>query len=214
MPGRVPQPTPIFHITNIDNLSLIIADSAVRTIANLRAASVGYTSIAHTSIQDRRAYTEVPCGPGGCLHDYVPFYFGARSPMLYSIYRGNVEGYEQGQEAVIYLMSTAQVVSQANLGYVFTDGHGIMGFTDFYDDLVHLGEVDWPLMNERYWRDTVDDPDRKRRRQAEFLVSGGFPWTLVEAIVVMNTARVGQVQKLLRRAAHKPPVSVQRNWYY
>jgi hypothetical protein len=144
----------------------------------------------------------------------VPFYFGARSPMLYSIYRGNVEGYEQGQEAVIYLMSTAQVVSQANLGYVFTDGHGIMGFTDFYDDLVHLGEVDWPLMNERYWRDTVDDPDRKRRRQAEFLVSGGFPWTLVEAIVVMNTARVGQVQKLLRRAAHKPPVSVQRNWYY
>ncbi len=82
MPGTVPQPTPIFHITNIDNLSLILAGGTLRTIADLKATGVAYTSIAHQNIQDRRAYTQVPCGPGGCLHDYVPFYFGARSPML------------------------------------------------------------------------------------------------------------------------------------
>lgn len=105
----------------------------LRTIADLMAGGVEYTSIAHQTIQDRRAYTQVPCGPGGCLHDYVPFYFGARSPMLYAIKSGNVEGYEQGQEAVVYLVSTAQKVSGAGLGHVFTDGHGIMGFTAFYD---------------------------------------------------------------------------------
>lgn len=214
MPGTVPQPTPIFHITNIDNLSLIVASGALRTIADLMATDVAYTSIAHQSVQDRRTYTQVPCGPGGCLHEYVPYYFGVRSPMLYTINLGNVEGYEQGQEAVIYLVSTVQTVRSANLGYVFTDGHGIMGFTDFYDDLVHLGEVDWPLMKRKYWYDTDDDPDRKRRRQAGFLVHGGFPWTLVEAIVVMNNAREAQVQTLLQRAAHKPPVSVRRDWYY
>ncbi len=167
MPGPVPQPTPIFHITNIDNLALIIASGALQAIADIKAAGVGYTSIAHQNIQDRRANTQVPCGPGRCLHNYVPFYFGVRSPMLYTISHGNVEDYEQGQEAIIYLVSTAQNVSDANLGYVFTDGHGIMGFTDFYEDLAHLGEVDWPLMNKKYWYDTVDDPDRKRRRQAE-----------------------------------------------
>ena len=214
MPGTVPQPTPIFHITNIDNLFLILAGGTLRTIADLKATGVAYTSIAHQNIQDRRAYTLVPCGPGGCLHEYVPFYFGARSPMLYTISLGNVEGYDQGQEAVIYLVSTVQTVSNANVGHVFTDGHGIMGFTDFYDDLADLGEVDWPLMKKKYWNDTVDDPDRTRRRQAEFLVHGGFPWTLIEAIVVMNNAREAQVQTLLQRAAHKPPVSVRRNWYY
>ncbi len=67
-----------------------------------------YTSIAHQNIQDRRAYTQVPCGPRGWLHDYVPFYFGVRSPMLFTISRGNVEGYDRDQEDVIYLVSTAQ----------------------------------------------------------------------------------------------------------
>ena len=101
MPGTVPQPTPIFHITNIDNLSLIVASGALRTIAELTATDVAYTSIAHPSIQDRRTYTQVSCGPGGCLHEYVPYYFGVRSPMLYTINLGNIEGYEQGQDAVI-----------------------------------------------------------------------------------------------------------------
>ena len=214
MPGPVPQPTPVFHITNIDNLDLIIASGTLQAIADIKAAGVGYTSIAHQNIRDRRASTQVPCGPGGFLHNYVPFYFGVRSPMLYTISLGNVEGYEQGQEAIIYLVSTAQKVSNAKLGYVFTDGHGIMEFTGFFEDLAHLGEVDWPLMKKKYWYDTVDEPDRKRRRQAEFLVHGGLPWTLVEGIVVMNNAREAHVQALLQGAAHKPPVSVQRNWYY
>ena len=214
MPGSVPQPTPILHITNIDNLPRIIANGALRTIADIRVNAVGYTSIAHQNIQDRRAHTLVPCGPRGCLHDYVPFYFCVRSPMLYTISRGNVEGYGQGQEAVIYLVSTAQKVRGANLGFVFTDGHGIMGFTDFYDDLAFLSEVDWSLMKAKYWSDTDQDPDRKRRRQAEFLSHGGFPWTLIEAIVVMNEARKAQVEGFLQGAAHKPPVIVKRAWYY
>ncbi|NQU65245.1 MAG: DUF4433 domain-containing protein, partial [SAR324 cluster bacterium] len=36
-----------------------------------------YKNIAHSTIQDKRANTKVPCGPGGCLHDYIPFYLVA-----------------------------------------------------------------------------------------------------------------------------------------
>jgi hypothetical protein len=89
-----------------------------------------------------------------------------------------------------------------------------MGFTEFHDDLAFLSAVDWPLMKAKYWRDTDQDPDRKRRRQAEFLVHGGFPWTLVQDIVVMTSARQTQVQTLLRGADHRPSVSIQRTWYY
>ena len=192
----------------------MIACEAMRTIADLTAGGTSYTGIAHQNIQDKRASTLVPCGPGGSLHNYVPFYFCVRSPMLFAIYRGIVDGYEQGQQAVIYLMSTVQDVISDQLEYVFTDGHGIMKFTKIYDDPAYFCEIDWPLMNARYWRDTIDDPDRKRRRQAEFLVQGGFPWRLVGAIVVMDDATRDQVQTLLQQSAHKPPVIVNRTWYY
>ena len=52
-----------------------------------------------------------------------------------------------------------------------------MRFTDFFDDLKDLDKIDWDLMQSRYWNDTNDDPDRKRRRQAEFLVHEFFPWS-------------------------------------
>ncbi|MBD3884903.1 DUF4433 domain-containing protein [Phormidium tenue FACHB-886] len=63
----------------------------------------------------------------GTLTDYVPFYFAPCSPMLYAIHQGNVPTHSDGQEGVIYLGSTVETVQQANLSFVFTDGHGIMG---------------------------------------------------------------------------------------
>ena len=88
--------------------------------------------------------------------------------MLYVISRGGVEGYTDGQEPVIHLRSTAEAVKKAGLSWVFTEGHADMGYTDFFDDLKDLDKIDWDLMQARYWHDTNNDPDRTRRRQAEF----------------------------------------------
>ncbi|WP_363627100.1 DarT ssDNA thymidine ADP-ribosyltransferase family protein [Mesorhizobium sp.] len=41
--------------------------------------------MAAPGIQQRRAEMAVTCGPGGCVHDYVPLYFGSRSLMLLSV---------------------------------------------------------------------------------------------------------------------------------
>jgi len=184
-----PIPTPIYHITSIENLGMILEAGELRAKRALDQEDMGYASIAHRSIQDRRAQTRVPCGPGGVLYDYVPFYFGPRSPMLFTIAHGNVEGFNGGQGSIANLVSTVQAVQAAGLGFVFTDGHGIMAFTDFYDDLARLDEVDWPLMSARYWADTDDDLDRKRRRQAELLVHQRFPVALIQEIGVMGKQR-------------------------
>jgi len=42
------------------------------------------------SVQGHRAVKAVPVPPGGTLHDYVPFYFAPRSPMLRTLEGGNV----------------------------------------------------------------------------------------------------------------------------
>jgi len=154
----------------------------------------------------------VPAGPKGTVGDYVPFYFAPRSPMLYAINSGVVEGYADGQSPVIYLCSTAEAVRKAGLRWVFTEGHADMLFTDFFDDLKDLDKVDWDLMQARYWNDTNDDPDRKRRRQAEFLVHQFFPWELVSYIGVYDRSIAERAGEIIKGGS--PELGIERGWYY
>jgi hypothetical protein len=89
-----------------------------------------------------------------------------------------------------------------------------MRFTEYFDDLCDLREVDWGLVNATYWADTDDDGDRKRRKQAEFLVHEQFAWEHVRGIVVRSDARRQQVEHLLSAAVHRPEVLVRPSWYY
>jgi hypothetical protein len=209
-----PVPTPIYHITHVANLARILAEGGLLCCNLIRQRGVAYQNIAFETVQDRRARKIVPCGPGGNLHDYVPFYFGPRSPMLYTLSRGNVPGHTGGQRPVVHLVSFTQVVYTANRPAVFTDGHGIMDYTGHFTDPAHLGRIDWPLMTSRWWNPTIDDPDRRRRRQAEFLVHQQVPWGLITGIGVLDEQMQALVEQVLRGASHRPAVTVQRAWYY
>lgn len=207
-------PIPIYHITHIDNLESILSEGGLLAYNVMLETQTNYTNIAYENIQDRRATIRVPCGGGGVLHDYVPFYFAPRSPMLYTINRGNVKSYTQGQSTVIHLVSYVENIEVAGLSFVFTDGHAVMAFTDFFDDLNYLSAIDWDVMESRYWNDTNEDNDRKRRRQAEFLVRYFFPSQLIIEIGVMNSTIKTQVENILQNFTHQPSVIVRNNWYY
>jgi hypothetical protein len=210
-----PNPTAIYHITHVNNLDPILLHGCLLAGNAIQRSNVAHRSIAYPSIQDRRARVSVPCGPGGTLHDYVPFYFAPRCPMLYTINRGNVEGI-QDQQPIIHLASTAEAVQAGGQQFVFTDGHGVMQFTGFFDNLADLNRVDWQVMRSRYWRDTQQDPDRKRRRQAEFLVYDGLRWNLISEIGVYNRGTECKVLAELARGhvQHRPVVRIRRDWYY
>ncbi len=205
-------PTLIYHITHIDNLPAILAAGGLRCYRSV--CETGYTNIAHESIQDRRAVTRVPLPPGGDLHDYVPFYFAPRSPMLYAIHAGYVVGYRGGEGSIVHVVTSVEAVRKAALRFVFTDGHAIMPLTRFHDDLKDLEAIDWPLMRERYWADTDDDPDRKRRRQAEFLVHHALPWGLVHRVGVRDARAKSHAEDLLAAAGHATEVVAKPKWYY
>ena len=201
---------PIYHITHLQNLERIVADGGLhcdRGAQELKSVNIG-----HQHIKERRLNRAVPLEPKGTVGDYVPFYFAPRSPMLYAISRGAVEGYAEGQQPVVYLRSAVEVVQRAGLRFVFTEGHADMDFTDFFDDLKDLDKVDWNLMQARYWHDTNDDPDRKRRRQAEFLVHEFFPWELVSYIGVYDRSIAERVGEIIKGGT--PEVGIQRGWYY
>ena len=150
------------------------------------------------------------------MHDYVPFYLGPRSPMLYKLASGGVEGYREGQAPLVYLVAWAQDIGQQGLDFAFSDGHGVAAFTRWLDNLDQLDQLDWPTILGRDWADTLEDNDRKRRKQAEFLVHHSLPWTMLRGIAVLNHGTRIMVEELLNSYSEEMrlPVRVIPDWYY
>jgi hypothetical protein len=198
----------IYHFTDIANLDGIVA------ARQLRAHRVAWCAvdIGDQSIKARRSTIGVPCGPGGHVGDYVPFYFATRSPMLFSIKSGNVPDVSSEQRRIVYLISSTEAAYAAGLSCVFTDGNAAAAFTTFTDDPTLLAEVvDWPLMRERYWSNTPEDPDRRRRRGAEFLVHDATPLAIINEIGVYDQQARATVAAAL---GDGPAVRVRRDWYF
>ncbi|PZS05378.1 MAG: DUF4433 domain-containing protein [Candidatus Chloroheliales bacterium] len=206
--------THIYHITHIDNLPSILLTSGLDAKSVTGKGGTGYTDIAHQNIQDRRARVSVPKPPFGTLHDYVPFYFAPRAPMLYAIHKGAVVGYSGGQNEIVYLVSTVNAVATNGTPFVFTDGHAIMAYTNFYTDTSDLARLNWEILRARYWQDRAPGDDRKRRRQAEFLVYQHFAWELTERIAVPSREIGEKVEGILAAVSHRPAVTLRRDWYY
>jgi hypothetical protein len=212
----VPNPTPIFRFIHIDNLRGYLDRGGLCAPNHCPNDGQLYRTIHNEEVQNERHVTTISCGPGGTIHDYVPFYFGYLSPMLLNLKTGRVPGYDEGQAPLIYLVSTAQAVRESGAGLVLSNGHGLATFTEWFDDLAQLDQVDWNVVYQRYWSDTLEDMDRQRRKQAEFLVHRFCDWSLIQAIGVINQDMKARVEDILVQypaELHKPVV-VHSDWYY
>lgn len=206
--------TPILHFTHESNLLRIFDQGCLLCDRLCRSYGSSVRSIAYDSIKRKRAQTIVEVPPGGTLDDYVPFYFGPRSPMMYTYRNGNVTGRAEDLSELVYLVSEAEKVASQGMPYAFTDGHPIVEPRSFFNNLDNLGEVDLDLMRERWWYDTNEYPDRKRRRQAEFLVWERMPLELISYFATKTESKRAEVEGLLRSKGLQTPCRAYRNWYY
>lgn len=206
----------LFRIIHVDTLPTLLARGALHAPNATPDDKLAYRVIHNTDVQANRRLRRIPCGPRGTIHDYVPFYFGPLSVMLLNLHSGRVAGYTQGQSPIIYLVTRISEVDAANRPWVFSDGHGLAELTSWYDDRAKLDEVDWDLVGARYWADKPEDNDRKRRKQAEFLVWEHLPLTAIRGIAVLNAATKAKVTAAL--AAHPMgadiKVAIKPDWYY
>ncbi len=210
-----PVPTRVLHMTRIERIPSIIAHGLLSDTA-CRHAQIGGIAIGYDHIKQRRAQRAVPCGAGGTLADYVPFYFAPRSPMLFAVTRGNVSAEAARTDQIVYLVTTTQNLRTAGLTVVVSNRHAELGFADFteQDELLNTGFVDWTVMRATIWTNTPADPDRKERRQAECLVHPWVPWMLFEQVATKTDEAKGRVEHLLGRLGQSTPVAVRRGWYF
>jgi hypothetical protein len=213
---KVPIPTPIFRLVHIDNLGTLLRRGGLHAPQATPQDGLSYRTIHNVEIQTVRRTQQIPCGARGNVHDYVAFYFGYLSPMLFQLKTGRVSGYDEGQKPLIYIVSSAQAVAETDIPFVFSDGHGIAAFTDWYDSLSQLDKVDWKMVYQHYWADQPDDMDRQRRKQAEFLVHNFCPWSLIQEIAVINQSVKMQVENIIDgfNTTMRKPVIVRPGWYY
>jgi hypothetical protein len=203
----------LFRITHIDNLEYLLQHGMhERSHAD---ADPNYVNIGDsTLIQQRNDYNVGVNPPNGQLGAYVPFYFGKLSPMLLNIKTGYRGITQRPQADIVYVScSIANIIHSCN-EWCFTDGHAKTAITTFYNDVDDLKHVDFTMVSERYWRNTVDDFDRMRRKQAEFLVKHHVPPDCVSNIVVYNDDASARVSNLVASSGKTIKVHTLKDFYY
>lgn len=95
------------HMTRVERLASVVQQGLLSD-NTCKLRGIGGVEIGYQHIKARRARRPVPCGAGGTLADYVPFYFAPRSPMLFAITRGQVTEEAARTEGIIYLVSSTR----------------------------------------------------------------------------------------------------------
>lgn len=125
---------------------------------------------------------------GRNLGEYIPFYFGVRMPMLYVIQKGFNMVSPTPPEEIVYCVTSVRQVLDAKLDFVFTDGHAIDRFSMQFgiNDVHDIGNLlDMGAIRSKYWKEE-SDLDKKRRKEAEFLIYGDIPQHLILGFITRN----------------------------
>lgn len=208
-----PRPILLYHFAHIDNLRSIIGDG-LWSDSEVSASSLE-VDVGDQGVKQRRRGRSVSVAPGGVTADYVPFYFAPRSPMMLVISSNRVDGYSGGLDPLVYIVTTPEAIVATGGVVVISDGNCASRFTTFRSNLDELDDlVDWEVMGARYWSDTDEDGDRKRRRQAELLVHRHVPWSVVTQLATRTKPMLNKVRAILSGADVDLPVKHQQNWYY
>lgn len=207
-----PKPTIIYRITHYRNVPWIL-DHGVHCRTSPEQ-DPNFINIGNKDLIDRRASRSVLIPPGGCLNDYVPFYFTPHSIMLYNIHTGRVEGVAVKQEDIVIIVSSLEKLIECKLPFVYTDGHAFPWNTEYYDDVSSLERLDWSTILSGDFKKRLDDPDRQRRYQAECLVYHHLPLEAVLGVVCKEQSYVDSLQQEVTKRGSSVKITKRTQWYY
>jgi hypothetical protein len=205
----------IMHFTHVDNLPGILQSGFLQADNVIEDSPAFRVNAGDPAVKAVRKTRRVRLPPFGHVADYVPFYFAPRSPMLFTLAKGSIPTYSDGQDRIVYLVSSAETLAAAALPCLFSNGNCAARMTQIFDDLTLLdSEIDWDVMLARMWANVPDDPDRMRRRMAEFLVHERAPVRCINEIVVRHETMKEQVSEILDEHDARIPVRVRPWWYF
>lgn len=202
-----PATVALYHITPISNLNGIASSGAL--LSDARLANQPHEVIGYTHIKQRRL-TEyrISCCGNRFVGEFVPFYYCPRSPMLYTINKGNTGRPAGSQGEIVHLVTSVGRVATSGVVWAISDGNAGAGHTTFSNDMKTLSELDWSTIRSDTWT------GKAHQKSAEFLVADSVPWSSVVEIGCLNDAASQRVKNALNGCSHIPTVVVRPAWYY
>jgi hypothetical protein len=153
----------LYHMTHKDNLDNILKNG-LQSHNFARNNGLLKNDIADNEVNRRRTRPEPIYRRS--VHDYVPFYFNPKNPMLYC--RKNL------QDNIVMLAIDRKLLFQNNA--LFTNGNAAADATHFYNNIQDLKMLNWNCIVAQSWADL---PDGKRERCSETLV---YPDVSIQSI--------------------------------
>jgi hypothetical protein len=202
-----PEQVLVYHITDVANLPAIIAENGLCSDAVMvkrSAEIIGYDHIKKRRLKE----IPVPCCEWRKVGEFVPFYFCPRSPMLFTINKGNTGRPEGCQKSIVHLVSTMAAGIATGKAWAVSSGNAGAYHTTFSAKLDALDALDWVAIQEIQWQ------GMQHQKSAEFLVADFFPWTAIQEIGCQNSITADKVRSVLADATHRPAVAIKTNWYY
>lgn len=192
--------THILNIPHILDAGFVHADSS--------NASPCYIPIGDSSMIRARAGRDVA---GKTLDQYIPFYFGPRSPMLYVIQKGFNGVTKRLPCDIVYCVLRIDTVINSRLRFVFTDGHAADHITKTYEreDLTNINNI--ISFNDVYAQFWNEDPDAKRKKEAELLFFDEVPASLISGFIVYNEKAK---QQLISYGISEDKIIIRTNFYF
>jgi len=195
-------------MTHIENIRHIMQHGITHHSSANR--NPDYKPIGDNSLINSRSNREL--SDGRKLGDFIPFYFGYRTPMLYVIWRGYNGVALTKQDDIVYIVSNVQKIIDLQLEFVFTDGHAVDAYTSFYNktNIEEMSNIiDFNAVKAKYWIDE-NDLDKKRKKEAEFLIADVIPYSAVLGYIVYNT----KAQEELERMNTEKKIVIRPDYYF
>lgn len=203
----------VYHMTHLENLESILQNELLSTNEKTRLG-IKHKNIANHGIQNRRAAMNVTCGPRGTVHDYVPFYFCPREPMLLRLLNSK----NLDQQLIIYLAVKIDVVEREDV--VFTSASANTNISPtFYCSPEELTNLRWDLIDSYEW--SLPSDDDRHAKMAEMLIHEKVEVSEIGFIVVWNEKYKKIVENLLTKANYQIKIEYEgyyladrRKWHY
>ena len=194
------------HIENIPHILQYGITHSTSANANRNFVPIGDSSLIATR-------NDFLLNNGRLLGEYIPFYFGYRTPMLYVVQNGFNMVAPTPAEKIVYCVSSVQKIIDLQLDFIFTDGHAVDGFSSQYTftDIDNIDTIlDKDAIKARYWR-SENDLDLKRRKEAEFLVFGDI---IKNAILGFLTYNENAKNRVINFGANAAKVHIKPEFYF
>lgn len=194
----------IFHFTDFRNLDSIIKNGLLCTNEKNKQG-IKHQNIANQTIQERRANMDVTVGPGGKVHDYVPFYFSSINSMLLTLLNHK----NCDQNLIIYLCIKIDRLDKDDAVFTSASANTAVPPT-FYDDPSHLDDLDWDLIFSRKWK--MESDEDKHKKMAEALIHTMVKVSEIDAIVVYNDGMKKAVKQVFgQNGINAPEILLDHN---